>query len=321
MSHTIQIPDDRFVPRTVDEVPLPIKLTVEAFGGCNLKCPLCPTGQGLTVRPRGPIKMPVFQEIMRQLGDHVRIIDLFNWGEPLLNRQLPQLIRMAHERGIHVAISTNLNVLPDAAALMASGLSELRISCDAATPETYGIYRVGGDFNRVMENLLELLKHRSLNPAAKILWRFITFEHNRHEIPLVLEKCQEFGIEPDICPMRVDMRQEILLFEEDRIRQDIAWIPRNSPVYDTDNLQKKQRWDTCYSPWREAVIDVDGSVMLCCSSYERVYDMGNIMDTPFPDIWNGAHYKAAREYILYGTSRSDIRTLCHICKDNGYPDY
>ena len=86
MSHTIQIPDGRFVPRTVNEVPLPTKLTLEAFGCCNLKCPLWPTGQGLTVRPRGPMRMPVFQETMRQLGDHVRIMDLFNWGEPLLNR-------------------------------------------------------------------------------------------------------------------------------------------------------------------------------------------------------------------------------------------
>ena len=321
MSDVVELYGGRFVPRTPDQVPMPAKLTIEAFGGCNLRCPLCPTGQGLMERPRGPMKMAVFEEIMRQLGDYVKIIDFYNWSEPLLNRQLPQMIRIARERGIHVIISTNLNVVPDAEALMASGFNQFHFSCDAATAETYVIYRVGGDFNKVMQNLHALLRYRHLNPGGEIYWRFITFEHNKHEIPLVLEKCQELGIKPDICPMRVDMRQEILLFEEDKIQKDITWIPTDSPIYDKENGSKKQRWDTCYKPWREVVIDVDGSVMTCCSSYDRHYDMGNIMETPFVEIWNGALYRAAREYILYNTSSSDTRTICHICKDNGYPDY
>jgi radical SAM protein with 4Fe4S-binding SPASM domain len=302
-------------------VPLPRKLTIETFGGCNLRCPLCPTGQGLRGRPMGPMKMEIFSEIMRQLGDVVETIDFFNWSEPLLNRNLPTMIRMARERNIHTVVSSNLNIVPDPEALVRSGLNELLVSCDAITPETYVKYRVGGNFHTVMKNLEKILAIRHLNPELVVKWRFITFAHNEHEIPAVLARCQELGVVPDVNPNRLDMRQEILLQETDRIAQYQTWIPDNSPVYDKVTLQKKIRFPACPRPWYEAVIDVDGSVTFCCSSYDKEYDIGNIMETPFVDIWNGQIYQASREYISRGTSSFNLRTICHICKDNGYQDF
>ena len=308
------------VPYTTG-TPLPRKLTIETFGGCNLRCPLCPTGQGLRGRPMGPMKLTVFKEIMRQLGHVVETIDFFNWSEPLLNRDLPKMIRMATDRNIYAVVSSNLNIVPDPEALVASGLNELLVSCDAITPETYVKYRVGGDFKTVMKNLEKILDLRHLNPDLVVKWRFITFAHNEHEIPAVIARCEALGVVPDIHPNRLDMRQEILLHEEDRISEYIEWIPENSPIYDTDNLQKKNHFPACPRPWHEAVIDVDGSVTFCCSSYDKEYDIGNIMETPFEEIWNGKIYQASREYISRGTSSLNLRTICHICKDNGYQDF
>lgn len=321
IAEPIRLFDGSVVAPYIQDVPLPRKLTIEVFGGCNLRCPLCPTGQGLRTRPAGPMTMEVFEEIMRQLGHAVETIDFFNWSEPLLNRNLPKMIRMARDRGIYTVISSNLNIVPDPESLVSSGLNELWVSCDAITPETYVKYRVGGKFEKVMENLDKILTIRHLNPNLIIKWRFITFAHNEHEIPAVVARCQELGIVPDICPNRLDMRNEILLLEEDKIARYNEWIPADSPVYDKGALKKKIRFGVCPRPWYEAVIDVDGSVTFCCSSYDKQYDVGNIMQTPFQDIWNGQLYRASREYISQGTSSADIRTICHICKDNGYQDF
>jgi len=309
-------------PVTWDKpVPLPQKLTVEAFGGCNLRCPLCPTGQGRRARPRGPMKMDPFREILRQTGDSLREIDLFNWGEPLLNPLLPQMIGLARERDIYTTVSTNLNHLPDPAALVASGLNRLIISCDGCTAETYAKYHLGGDFHKVTENLGKIVRYRDLNPEMKILWRFITFAHNEHEVPLVLERCRELGIEADICQPRLDMREEILKPVAERIGKHREWIPSDSPVYDVEKGERKNPWTTCRIPWQEACIDVDGSVTVCCSSYDKKYDLGNMLVTPFQEIWNGPLYRAAREYLEAGTVTSGVRTICHICRDNGFRDY
>lgn len=302
-------------------VPLPQKLTIEPFGGCNLRCPLCPTGQGRKERPRGPMRMALFREIIRQLGDSTREIDLYNWGEPLLNPTLPEMIRIAADRGIETAVSTNLNYLPEPATLVASGLNRLIVSCNGFTLETYSRYHIGGDFETVMNNLERILKYRDLNPQMEIFWRFITFAHNQHEIPLVIERCQELGIRADICEPRLDMREEILRPVEERMMDYREWIPQDSSVYDLEKGEKKSKWSTCRLPWKESCIDVDGSVIVCCSSYDRKYDLGNILATPFEEIWNGLLYRASREYLEVGTVTSGRRTLCHICKDNGFRDY
>jgi len=267
------------------------------------------------------MKMDLFREILRQIGDSLREIDFFNWGEPLLNPALPEMIGMAVDRGIKTTVSTNLNYLPDPAAVVASGLNRLIISCNGCTAETYAKYHVGGDFQKVMENLGKILRYKDLNPEMKILWRFITFAHNEHEVSLLLESCQELGIDADICQPRLDMREEILRPVAERIKKYREWIPSDSPVYDVEKGEKKNKWSTCRFPWTEACIDVDGSVMVCCSSYDRKYDLGNMLATPFQEIWNGPLYRASLEYLEVGTVTSGIRTLCHICRDNAFRDY
>ena len=302
-------------------LPLPSKLVVEPFGGCNLRCPLCPTGQGRRERPLGPMKMELFSEVLRQCGDSLREIDLFNWGEPLLNPWLPDMIRAARQRDIYITVSTNLNFLPDAAELVASGLNRLIISCSGCTADTYAKYHVGGEFEKVMDNLTRILNHRDLNPDLKIAWRFLTSSYNEHQVPLLFEMCRDLRIEADVCEPRLDMREEVLKPVQQRMQRHAEWIPTRSQVYDVETSQQKCRWSTCRIPWTEACIDVDGSVMVCCSSYDRKYDLGNIMAAPFEETWNGPLYRAAREYLEAGTLTSRIRTLCHICKDGGFRDY
>jgi SAM-dependent methyltransferase/MoaA/NifB/PqqE/SkfB family radical SAM enzyme len=302
-------------------VQLPRRVVIEPFGGCNLRCPLCPTGQGRLQRPLGPMRMDLFREILRQLGDSLAEMDLFNWGEPVLNPLLPDMIRLAADRGIYTTVSTNLNYLPHPAPLVASGLNRLLISCSGCTAQTYSKYHVGGDFERVRANMARLLRYRELNPELKILWRFVKFAHNQHEVPLLLETCHTLGIEPDVCEPRLDMREEILEPATERIQKYREWIPSGSSVYDVEHASIRNKWVTCRLPWTEACVDVDGSVMVCCSSYDRKYDFGSILATPFEGIWNGPLYRAAREYLETGTVTSPVSTICHICRDSGFRDY
>jgi len=69
-------------------------------------------------------------------------VNLFNWGEPLLNRELPEIIASIHGRGVGTQIHSNLNHLPDGLAerLVESGLDFLVGSIDGATQETYATY-------------------------------------------------------------------------------------------------------------------------------------------------------------------------------------
>ena len=116
-------------------------LRVSVTDRCNLRCRYCMPAEGVPLAPRDEVL--TFEEMVRaievatRLGvDRVRITG----GEPLLRRELPELIRQISDLpGIsEVAMTTNALLLhKHAEALAASGLSRLNVSLDSLRPDRF----------------------------------------------------------------------------------------------------------------------------------------------------------------------------------------
>ena len=67
----------------------------------------------------------------------------------------------------------------------------------------------------------------------------------------------------------------------------------------------------------ETFVNWNGDVFPCgCVVTEEQYRMGNVFEQEFDDIWNGPKYISARKELL--GQENDVKTICHICKANGY---
>ena len=64
---------------------LPFVLNVEPGNICNLKCPLCPTGRGDYSLAKGFLTLKKFKNIFDQFKGKLKTVNLYSWGEPLLN--------------------------------------------------------------------------------------------------------------------------------------------------------------------------------------------------------------------------------------------
>jgi len=88
---------------------------------------------------------------------------------------------------IWAAKGVNLNhVKPDVLeAVVKYGVRQLRVSLDGASQETYSVYRVRGNFERVIENVrtINAFKAQYGTEYPELLWQFIVFGHNEHELP------------------------------------------------------------------------------------------------------------------------------------------
>ncbi len=91
---------------------LPFSLGIDPGNICNLKCPLCPTGLGEAGAKRSFMEFEFFKLVFDQLKNSLSEINMFNWGEPLLNKDLTKMIRYAKGRSesIRIITSTNLNI-------------------------------------------------------------------------------------------------------------------------------------------------------------------------------------------------------------------
>ncbi len=120
---------------------------------CNLHCLYCHPLDWEQSEPPGTISVEDtrhFLRAMQLLGlESVR----FTGGEPLVRKELPQMIAAASELGIHdIAITTNgLLFKRKAKELMSAGLKRLNLSMDAVTPEVFKRMTRGGQVEKVWD--------------------------------------------------------------------------------------------------------------------------------------------------------------------------
>lgn len=302
---------------------LPFSLGIETGNICNLKCPLCPTGREDANMNKGFMKFELFKQIIDQLKDNLLSINLYSWGEPLLNPDLIAMIKYAKEinKNIKIVTSTNLNIRDDKLLqdLIKSEIGEIIVSCDGATPETYAKYRVGGDFNLVMQNIKLLLSFKKeINSKTDIVWNFLVFKHNEHEIEKAKKLARSIGVPLRIAKMRTYMREEILKPHKDSIKKYKDWIPDKAEysAYDKETGSTKKVIKTCRKPWQEISINWDGKVFPCCAVYGDEYSFADIKENDIKHIWNNPIYIEARRQII--DKKRKVTTICGICRNNGF---
>ena len=177
----------------------PVKAYIEPTLFCNLRCPACPTGLQLGLRPSSTIDVDLFKSAIDEIGDYLFELQMYNWGEPLLHRQTPEMIRYAKDKRIErIKLSTNLslNLTDDyIERLVRSGLTELIVSLDGTSTETYSKYRLRGEFDLVCRNMMRIqeAKTRLGLTTPEVVWQFLVFKHNEHEIGQAQAEYRQWG--------------------------------------------------------------------------------------------------------------------------------
>lgn len=111
---------------------------------------------------------------LKQLG--VKVVD-FTGGEPLLHRQLPEILRMAKSMGFITTVTTNGLLYPKQAAQLQGLIDMLHFSLDSPDKAEHDTSRGVACFDFVMESIQIA---RRLGEKPDIL--FTVFEHNIHQI-------------------------------------------------------------------------------------------------------------------------------------------
>jgi radical SAM protein with 4Fe4S-binding SPASM domain len=322
-----------------DDIPtFPAHLIADVSNMCNLQCPLCPTGAGLPGRKKGMMPFSTFKKIIDETGKYLISIDLFNWGEPLLNDDIYEMIAFAHGHDIVTSVSTNFQHFTegDAEKMISSGLDFLILSIDGASQESYEKYRVSGDFQRIIENISLIVRKKRERRCRHpyICWQFLVMKHNEHEVEAARRMAGELGIDRvtiDHAFLPVGTREEALkwlpgnpryhrynvegLEKRWRAMESQPNIPQagNEPG-DEDNSGKQdlKRRINCSWLWTQTTINWDGSVSPCCAIYDPSEDFGNMSETSLRNIWNNGKYRESRRFSSKGEA-GDISTVCKRC--------
>jgi len=296
----------------------PYWFTFDPNSGCDLHCPLCPTGRGKGTRVRTQLRWEHFTHTMDELGPTLLHVEFSNWGEPLLNPLIYDMVRYTKQFGVEVHLSSHFNHFSEEAAnrIIDCGLDWMILSIDGATPETYARYRVGGDFNKVMRNLKTLVevKRRRNSPKPYLIWQFLVFRHNEHEIDRVKALGKEMGVDiVGISPAAIGIPEMLPQGPGKYLYPELgkAAVQEMTNAEDYYGNQKKGL-PLCVWPWLGSVVNANGSVSPCCGIEDEEKDYGNAFERGFFDIWRGRDYSEGRRFVV---SREDngYKNTCTQC--------
>ena len=194
------------------------KVYVEPTVYCNLDCRTCV--RNMWAEKLGSMTEATFARIL----DNVKAIEprpsIFfgGLGEPFFHSSLIDWIARAKAIGATVELITNGTLLTEekARAIVASGLDNLWVSIDGATPDSYADVRLGATLPLVIENVMRLRRLRKGGHFAKpeIDVAFVAMKRNIHELPDVLKLAQRLDARQfkmsHVLPYTEELRDEIL---------------------------------------------------------------------------------------------------------------
>jgi MoaA/NifB/PqqE/SkfB family radical SAM enzyme len=179
----------------------PVQVMVDPANACQLACPACVHSTNKAYSdvfdwPRVTLPMETYEAYLSRFGPFAFCASLYNYGEPLLNKHFSEIVRMSKEYLLYTITSTNLSLpVINADAIVESGLDYMILSIDGTSQDTYGRYRKNGKLDLVLSNLAKLVaaKRRTGSRTPHLVWQFLTFEHNQHQVPEARRLAKELG--------------------------------------------------------------------------------------------------------------------------------
>ena len=288
----------------------PIAISIEPTTACNLKCPECPSGLRQFTRATGNLKHEINQNILNSLGKNLRYINYYFQGEPFINPDFLDYVKAARLKNIYVLTSTNAHFISEKTAfkIIESGLSELIISIDGTTQDTYSNYRVEGKLKKVLEGLKNITaaKEKQKSDFPIVSLQFLVTKQNEHQLAeieiiknkykadnLTLKTIQVYDYENGNSLLPSDEKHS-------RYKQD-----KNG------NFKLKNKMSNhCWRLWSTCVFTWDGSIVPCCFDKDAQYQMGNLSKTEFKTIWKSGIYSDFRKKVLKNRKSIDICSNC-----------
>jgi len=309
----------------------PVCLYLETTNRCNLLCTTCPRTYE-ELEPPADMSWALFTSIVDQFPRIARVV-LHGVGEPMMVRELPDMVRYLKARGTYVLFNTNGTLLTrrNGARLVEAGLDELRVSLDAADARSFEQVRGKDFFERIVRNVADftaMQRREGLTHPRVSLW-LTGLRETVDQLPAFIRIAHEIGVREVHLQRLVYFeegqgmaRLESALFEQldgveaERVHEAEAVAAELGIMFDASGATEpgtslkrageERPWSLCSRPWTLMYFTAHGRALPCCIAPFSMrgyssFTLGNATQQSLREIWNGAAYQDFREGLLSGT--------------------
>ncbi|BBB49427.1 radical SAM/SPASM domain-containing protein [Pelolinea submarina] len=289
--------------------PNPVVYNIETTNACNMRCEMCPRTTMMT-RPIETMQKETFEKVINQLRpwsqeewakweafaaenykidkndmseNHFflyvipKVIVLHGYGDPLLDKNIPDYVKMMTERGLLSYFSCNpANInLERTIETFENGLDYIKYSVESVDDLRHKEVRgQQSNFSESYQKILKLLDvkaQRNLNTTIVITMINLNKPWQQEEFEKVKEAFKGMDV-------YVYLKSQDQMWYEDNNQgtQSIHWL------------------EFCQFPWSSMTVKSNGESVECVEDFNNEIVLGDAKTESLYDIWNGEKYKRFR---------------------------
>ena len=294
--------------RLIDLLPLenPLAIAIDPSNLCNFHCEFCPTGdKGLVKqRPNGMMSLELFKKIIDDIAAmnfKLKALKLWKDGEPLLNKNLPQFIEYAKNKGVseQVRVTSNGGLLDRMAQqLIDVELDWLMISFLSLKDDVYFRHTGRKEMQDTVLNNVRLLRSLRDQKGTK-------------KPHTAIKMCKfPYITDEEIASFRAQVEpfvDEVILHEE-----PMDWdSSHHKDMTLGAGLQRRRPKQVCPYAWYQVNINFNGEVSICPVDWSFKTIIGDVSKETFSDVWNGQRMRDFRN--MWATQELWRNPVCEKC--------
>lgn len=333
-SHKLIYHPERVADWLKGENIYPIEIEISPSGTCNHRCIFCAYDY-IGYEPHFLNKDILFRDIAYMSQRGLKSVICSGEGEPLLNKDMPEIANRIKSFDVDVAMSTN-GVLFTKERIEAclEAFTWVRYSIASMEQSSYDKIQRGkdDDLEKVKINLSEAVRYKQDKRLKTTLGvQCLLLPDNKRYVLDMAKELRDIGVDYfTIKPYSQNLHSENS-FDVDY--EEMLDLEKELQVYTTDefsiyfraNAMKKMHHDKCYKqcyglPFMTH-IDASGNVWPCVA-HIGVEDFcyGNINEQTFEDIWEGKQRQEVNSKLNAMDINKVCREACRLDEINKYLD-
>ena len=318
---------------TVSEKFVPLVVSWNVTRKCNLKCPHCYIN-ATTETLNNELSTEEAKGLIDQISEVSRPLLILSGGEPLLRKDIFELVRYGTEKGLKMGLGSNGSLIDDIAAkrLKEAGVKTVSISLDSSIPERHDEFRgVSGSWEKAVSAIKALRDNDMLVQVNTTVT-----QNNFDEIDEIMTLVEKLEVEnfhlfflvptgrgakiTDISPAMYEgmIKTTFAKTAKHKLNVRPSCAPQFMRIAKDVGLDMRQWIRGCIAGLYYCRIYPNGEITPC--PYLPI-KLGNIREKSFKEIWLTSEvFKALRDFTaLKGKCGAcDYRSICGGCRARAY---
>lgn len=273
------------------------KIYVEITNICNLKCKFCPE----TSRKKESMSVENFEEVIKKIHKHTNLITLHVKGEPLLHKNLADILQILDKYNLKVNITTNGTLIKEKLEIIKNSKSVRQIN--------FSIHSITQNKklnNQYLQDIFESVEELKNTIISYRLWNMQSLQENDINISIIKTIEDYYKVK--------DLKEQLLKNNSIKLRENLFINQDIEFTWPDINKERVIEKGRCLALKEQVAILVDGTVVPCCLDNNGDIPLGNIFEETMTEILEKPKTVAIKKNFENGIITCDLCKTCGFLK-------